>query len=162
MRSQSCDFQHASFWLLLHITKLTTDLGFKGLRDSLQWQCLHSGVCMAGLCMEAQASINQPSTRQPPAIRTNHCSDWLSEKLYIFGPTPCPFTPPPDDQQGLAGCSWNVLANITKDPPLPEAAQTPNNLTRFAEGQLKQSARKKQPKKKPLKARGQYWSMWLS
>lgn len=85
--------------------------------DSPQWQCLHSGVHMAGLCMEAAASINHqaPGSHQPSgptAVQTDY-----QGSFYIISPAPWTLAHPPpfDDQHSLAGHRWNVLANISKD-----------------------------------------------
>ena len=85
------------------------------------------------------ASIKQAPGSHQPSGPTTVQTDYLGS-FYIISPTPFPFSPPPDDQQGLAGHRWKVLANITKDPPLPGATWTPNNLTLLAEGHFRQCA----------------------
>lgn len=84
---------HPSFWSRLQITKLATDLGFKELRDSPQWQCLHSGGHMAGLCMKHRpASINPAPGSHEPSGPTTVQTDYQGS-FYIISPTPLALYP---------------------------------------------------------------------
>ena len=62
------------------------------------------------------ASINPAPGSHQPSGPTTVQTDYQG-CFYIISPTPLPpFTPPPDDQRGLAGRCWNVLANANQGP----------------------------------------------
>lgn len=148
-QSQCCDPQHASAedYRTCHWSRLL----------EIEHSDAMSSVGSTGRSTGQHQSSKQPSG--PTTVQTDYqCSS------YVISLTPLPLSPPPDDQQGLACSSWNILAGVAKDLLSPGVAQTPNCLTLFCQEAVREHAERKgvRPKTGPVDERGQKSSMCMS